>query len=56
MGELLGLVFSIAFVAGVLGNLTAAVIWGAPMFWGLHRKLDRHHREHLAAARPKEET
>jgi hypothetical protein len=55
MGELLGLVFSIAFVAGVLGNLTANVIWGAPVFWGLHRKLDRHHREHLAAARPKEE-
>ena len=43
--ELFGLVFSIAFVAGVIGNLTASLILGLPAFWQLHRKLDRHHRE-----------
>lgn len=43
--ELLGEIFSIAFVAGVIGNLTASLILGLPAFWHLHRKLDRHHRE-----------
>jgi len=51
--ELFGLVFSIAFVAGVIGNLTASLICGIPAMWHLHHKLDRHHREQLdATGRP----
>lgn len=35
----------------VVGNLIASAIWAAPALWHLHRKLDRHHAEHLAAIR-----
>ena len=34
----------------VVGNLIASAIWAAPALWHLHRKLERHHREQLAAA------
>jgi len=40
----------------VWSNLLASVIWAAPTIWGLHRKLDRHHREHLAMTRNRENT
>lgn len=48
--ELFGLVFSVAFVAGVIGNLVAAVIWASPAGLALARKLNRHHAEHVAQA------
>lgn len=43
--ELAGLVFSIGFVAGVIGNLCATLIVGLPAMMHLHAKLNRHHRE-----------
>jgi len=49
-GELPPLVLSVAFFVGVLGNLTASLLWGLPAFIHLHRKLDRQHRERLAQA------
>lgn len=48
--ELFGLVFSVAFIAGVIGNLAASVIWASPAGVALARKLNRHHAEHLAQA------
>lgn len=36
----------------VWSNLLASVIWATPALWHLHRKLDRHHDEHMAAVRP----
>jgi len=44
-------VFSLAFAIGVLGNLVASAILGVPAFLHLHRKLNQHHREHLAIMR-----
>jgi hypothetical protein len=32
----------------VVGNLLASVLWAAPAFVKLHRKLDLHHRERMA--------
>jgi hypothetical protein len=43
--ELATQVLSIGFVAGVLGNLAAAALCGAPALWHLYRKLDAHHAE-----------
>lgn len=37
--------------AAIWPNLAASVIWASPALWGLHRKLDRHHAEHMAAIR-----
>ena len=41
--ELTPLVFSIGFVAGVIGNLVASALWAGPALTHLHRKLDRNH-------------
>jgi hypothetical protein len=49
MSGLWPLIFSISFVAGVIGNLTASAILGIPALISLHRKLDRHHKEHMKA-------
>ena len=38
----------------VVGNLIASILWAAPALLHLHRKLDRHHREHLTAINAKE--
>ena len=35
----------------VYSNLLASLIWAAPALWHLHRKLDRHHREHMEETR-----
>lgn len=51
LNELHAQVFAIGFIAGVLGNLTASFLLGFPAFWHLHRKLDRHHKEHMNAIR-----
>jgi hypothetical protein len=57
MNELIAQITNIGFVAGVIGNLTASAVLGVPALIGLHRKLDRHHREHMAAITAgKEET
>ena len=41
------------YTGAVYSNLIASMIWGVPAgtvaLWHLHRKLDRHHREHMAA-------
>lgn len=42
-------IWSLAFVVGVMGNLVAAILWAFPALVHLHRKLDRHHREHMEA-------
>lgn len=42
---LYGLIFSLAFVAGVIGNLVASLIWASPAGVALARKLNRHHAE-----------
>jgi hypothetical protein len=34
----------------VVGNLIASALWATPALIGLHRKLDRHHAAHMAAA------
>jgi hypothetical protein len=44
------LVLSIGFLAGVVGNLVASLLWGLPAFTHLHRKLNRNHAEQLAQA------
>lgn len=49
--EFYGMVFSIAFVAGVMGNLTASFLLGLPVVVQLHKKVDRYHREHMNAIR-----
>ena len=36
-----------SFIVGVIGNLCASIIWAVPALIHLHRKLDRHHQEHL---------
>jgi len=41
-------ILSVAFLVGVIGNLCASAILGVPAFVHLHRKLNRHHREHVA--------
>lgn len=33
----------------VVGNLIASALWATPALMHLHRKLDRHHKQHLAA-------
>lgn len=43
--ELAPQVFCVAFIAGVLGNITASALLGIPAVASLHRKLNRHHRE-----------
>ena len=40
----------------VVGNLIASALWAAPALVHLHVKLNRQHREHLAAARGTEDT
>jgi hypothetical protein len=50
MGELLGLVLSIGFIAGVIGNIVASVIWAAPAFGWLHAKEKARHVAKLAQA------
>jgi len=47
LSELHAQLFAVAFVAGVLGNLTASLLLGGPAFWHLHKKLNRHHKEHM---------
>lgn len=42
-------IVSLAFVVGVIGNLTASAVLGIPALIHLHKKLDRQHTEHLAA-------
>lgn len=42
-------IVSLAFVVGVIGNLTASAVLGIPALIQIHKKLDRHHAEHLAA-------
>lgn len=44
-------VLSIAFVIGILGNLTASLLWAFPVILKLHRKIDKNHAEHMAAIR-----
>lgn len=36
----------------VVGNLIASLLWAAPAFIHLHRKLNRHHRETTGGDRP----
>lgn len=31
----------------VVGNLIASALWAAPALVHLHRKLNKHHREHM---------
>ena len=45
--ELHGQIFTIAFAAGILGNLVASLLWAVPAFGHLHRKLNRHHEWHV---------
>jgi hypothetical protein len=33
----------------VVGNLLASAMWATPALIHLHRKLDRHHKEHMDA-------
>jgi hypothetical protein len=33
----------------VVGNLIASAMWATPALIHLHRKLDRHHKEHMEA-------
>lgn len=40
-------VYSTGFAVGVIGNLIASAIWAPMAFIHLHRKIDRHHREHM---------
>jgi hypothetical protein len=40
-------IWSLVFIVGVIGNLTASAILGIPALISLHKKLDRHHAEHL---------
>jgi hypothetical protein len=42
-------IWSLAFLIGVVGNLTASAVLGVPALLQIHRKLDRHHREHMEA-------
>lgn len=50
IGHFLGTLFS--WPNGiVVGNLLASAIWATPALIHLHRKLDRHHREHMEAVR-----
>ena len=35
----------------VLGNLIASALWATPALIHLHRKLDRHHAEHMRELR-----
>ena len=44
--EFWGLVLSVGFLAGVLGNLVASAVLGIPALLHLHRKMERHH-EHI---------
>ena len=39
---------TVAFAAGVVGNLTASLIWALPTMAHLHRKLNRQHAERMA--------
>ena len=50
MSELLPLVLSVGFVAGVIGNIVASIIWALPPFVALRRKLIAHHVQALAQA------
>lgn len=42
-------VWSLAFAVGIVGNLVASALWAIPALLHLHRKLDRHHAEHMQA-------
>lgn len=35
------------FIVGVIGNLVASALWAPIALIHLHRKIDRHHREHM---------
>lgn len=48
--ELWPQVLAVSFLAGVLGNLAASLLWATPALVHLHRKLDRQHGERLAQA------
>jgi hypothetical protein len=37
----------------VVGNLIASAMWATPALIHLHRKIDRHHEEHMNAIRNK---
>lgn len=43
--EFWGLVLSVGFLAGVLGNLVASAVLGLPALAHLHRKLNRQHED-----------
>lgn len=47
MGDIWRQIASTAFLVGVVGNLVASAVLGVPAFIHLHRKIDRHHREHM---------
>jgi len=47
-------VWSLPFLVGVVGNLTASAVLGVPAFIHLHRKLDRHHSAVMAAQSPED--
>lgn len=38
-------IWDVAFIVGVIGNLTASILWAVPAIRGLHKKLNRHHAE-----------
>ena len=42
-------IWSLAFVVGVVGNLTASAILVLPQIRKLHKKIDANHREHMNA-------
>jgi hypothetical protein len=46
--ELVPLILCVGFAAGVIGNLVASLLWALPALIHLHRKLNRHHNEHMA--------
>jgi hypothetical protein len=49
--ELWGSVWSLAFLVGVIGNLTAALLWAVPALRKLHKKIDANHAEHMRLLR-----
>ncbi len=42
-------ILSLSFAIGVIGNLVASAVLGVPALIHVHKKLDRHHAEHMAA-------
>lgn len=40
-------VYTAGFAVGIIGNLIASAIWAPIALIHLHRKIDRHHEEHM---------